>query len=66
MVDDSRFGCCDPRRTQKPLSALWNVTRSTIPANGSRPKTKRAVEPMSAKQTAMTAFMHQRKSTQRE
>src|SRR5271163_1614373 len=24
------------RRTQKPLSALWKVTRSTRPANGSR------------------------------
>src|SRR5216683_42214 len=24
------------RRTQKPLSALWKVTRSTKPANGSR------------------------------
>lgn len=34
--------------------------------NYAQHKTKRAVEPASAKQAAMATFMYQRKSTQRE
>src|SRR5208283_201396 len=35
-VTRSRLPLALTRSTQKPLSALWNVTRSTKPASGSR------------------------------
>src|ERR1700753_2515515 len=35
-VTKSRWPRALMRSTQKPLSALWNVTRSTRPASGSR------------------------------